>query len=118
MEITNQNDINIDYAIDENTYNTNFKNNPTIHTSLPHIPLPPELSVTSSNKQFETDNEQNIIKNQNKKQESIKTPEPPDNHILLNSSFINDQTYSSIIRKKNFKKKKVIKIKLKKILYL
>ena len=57
MELTNQNDVNINYSIDENTYKTNFINNSTMQndTPLTHIPLPPELNISSSIKHLETD---------------------------------------------------------------
>lgn len=110
MEINNQNDINIDYSIDENTYNSNFKNNLLTQMSLPQIPLPPEINVTSSKKQLETATEQNIINNQNKKQEIKPKPNPdpepdPEPDPPLKSSFITNQSYSSAIKKKNYKKR-------------
>ena len=106
MEINNQNDINIDYSIDENTYNSNFKNNLLTQMSLPQIPLPPEINVTSSKKQLETTTEQNIINNQNKKQEIKPIPDPdPEPDPPLKSSFITNQSYSSAIKKKNYKKR-------------
>lgn len=107
MEFANQNDININYSIDETTYNTNFGNTTSIHTNNQQlsIPLPPRLNILSSRTQFETDNEQNIIENQNKKQIPTDEPDKRETDVPLKKSFINSGLYSSTLKKKPHKKR-------------
>lgn len=107
MEYANQNDININYSIDENTYNTNFGNTTSTQTNNQqlNIPLPPKLNILSSRTQFETDNEQNIIENQNKIQITADEPDKRETAVPLKKSFIDNGSYSATLKKKSHKKK-------------
>lgn len=121
MEFTNQTDININYPIDETTYETNFgktNDDNTLTKPLSQILLPPELKISSSKKQLESSTEKNIIENQNNMQNNIQNInyddlDKRDIAIPLNKSFITQNIQNSSLTKKKGVKKKSYKNRFK-----